>query len=189
MLKKSKIIILVISIVIAIFIIHRLSAFILIPNMQRETVIDSFNQNFNKFENVHNYLVEKFPFSHCYKGEGKKVELYYSEFTKSGETKEVKADIDDTTVLQQIEYIFNGLDFEYFENIKDSTHFVFRDANGHFQSIDYSTQDLIKFKEWDTTRLKNNWYYRSIWTYFIKDYEESDLYYRLRVVYHVLRGY
>lgn len=156
--------------------------------MQKEKVIDGFNHNFNKFENVHNYLVEKFPFSQCYKGEGKKVELCDSVFTKSGETKKVKADIDDTTVLQQIEYIFNTLDFEYIENIEDDTHFVYRDENGHFQSIDYSTQDLTRFSGWDTTRLKDSWYYRSIWTCFIKDNEESDFYYRLRVVYNVLRG-
>lgn len=65
---------------------------------------------------------------------------------------------------------------------------MYRDANGHFQSIDYSTQDLTRFSGWDTTRLKDSWYYRSIWTCFIKDNEESGFYYRLRVVYNVLRG-
>lgn len=172
--KRMKIILIVLTILISCIIVNSSINFIFIPNMQREQIINGFSNNINKFVNIHNYISEKLPYSRIYRNE---------EFNSS----EIK--IDDNDIRFQIEYIFKDLDFEYIENIGSDTHFVFKDANGHFQSIDFSTDDMTKINGWNCIKLKDNWYYRSVWKYFLKQNDENDLIYVLRVAFHLLRGY
>ncbi|MDP4177140.1 MAG: hypothetical protein Q8900_02215 [Bacillota bacterium] len=150
--RKIKGIALAIIIMIIILMVHSLFNYILIPKIQKEKVLKSFTENTDKFESVHNYICKTYPIS----------TFYSIDFSKSGDSNQADNQIKDRLVLQQMQYIFKNLHFEYIENIQDDTHFVFKDANGHFQSIDFTTDDITRFKDWNTIKLKENWYYRSI---------------------------
>ena len=188
--KRNKIMVLVVGIIIVIISIHDLFNFVLIPIAQKEQAIKSYTENVDKFENIHNYIVENYSSIRCNKDElSKELMIYTNQYSKSEGTRKVEIQIEDKLVLQQIKYILFDLDFEYIENISDHIRFAFRDENGHLQSIDYTTQDITKIRGWSTIKLKDNWYYLSIWTCFNRRFEEPILGYCLRVIYHVIRGY
>lgn len=190
----------IIGIAIVLISIRALFNFLLIPNTQKKDAISSYTQNVDKFEKVSNYLIEnyssknsktnKYFFIRCSKDElSKELKIYRNKFNKNGESEKVEMQIEDMEVLQQVKYILYDLNFEYIENIGDDVRFVFRDKNGHFQCINYTTEDITKIKVWNTTKLKDNWYYLSIWTSFLRSYEEPLWGYFPRVIYHVIKGY
>jgi len=160
--------------------------------MQKEKVIKSFTEESDKFENVHNYIVKTNPSLQCRKNQDGKVEIYSYKFTKiTGEPRKEEMQIEDKLVLENINYILYNLDFEYIQNIGSNTYFVFRDVKGHLQSIDYRTYDITRFKQWNWNfiKLKNNWYYSSIWKYFDKNEDVPELIYLISIVFHIIRGY
>ena len=187
--KKNKIMALVIGIIIIIISIHDLFNFVLIPMIQKAQIIKSYTENVDKFEKIHNCIGEKYYSIICNKDElSGEVKIYKYQYVESGGAIKVEIQIEDKLLLEQIKYILFNLDFDYIENTGDYTSFNFRNENGHIQRIDYTTQDITKIHGWNTTKLKDNWYYLSIWTCFNRRFDEPILGYCLRVIYHVVRG-
>jgi len=167
--KKIKIVLLFFTSILAFIIIREVLYKTVLADMQKGKVVKSFNENFDKFENVHNYLKENHNIYRCGKNKfSKKIEAYDFEYDNKGEYKKVEVKIEDSRVLEEMNFILNGLDFQYVESIGERTRFVFKDSLGCYMSICYNTEDMTKVEGWDVTKLKGNWYYL-----FVKTEEHS----------------